>query len=212
MQIESLFPEVSQLVPAAPEMVVRSKARAVLQKFYQESKTWTSTVPVVLMPGQREASLMPPAGAVAHGMARAWLDGGGDLVETRESAMNAVSRTWRVDNGQVPIRYIPNVDPGVVSFWPAPAGGASVNVSLILYPAMAATEFHDWVANKYWDALVAGIVGALQRMPNKPWSDLKEAGTNDALLEAAISSARLAVSKEGSRGITRARTSTFEEL
>lgn len=212
MLIEALFPEVSQLVPSAPELVVRTKARSVLQKFYQDSKTWTAPVAVALGAGQREATLVPPAQAVAHSIKSVSLAAGGDLVETRESAMNAISRTWRVDTGQEPVRYIPSVDPSTVAFWPAPSQDTSVIASLVLYPAASATEFHDWVASRYWDALVAGVVGALQRMANKPWSDLKLAGDNDAILEAAISKARLSVSKQGASGITMARLSGFEEL
>lgn len=212
MLIEALFPEVSQLVPAAPELVVRSKARSVLQKFYQDSKTWTQTVPVLLTAGQSEAALTPPDKAATHRISDAWLNSGAPLTETRESAMNAISRTWRIDAGQEPVRYIPSIDPGKVAFWPAPKADTLVNVTLTLYPAANATEFHDWVANKHWDALVAGIVGALQRMASKPWSDLKLAGDNDAILESAISSARLNVSKQGAKGITLARTTTFEEL
>lgn len=212
MLIEALFPEVSQLVPAAPELVVRSKARSVLQKFYQDSKTWTHIVPVVLSAGQSEAVLTPPDKAATHRISDAWLNSGAPLTETRESAMNAISRTWRVDTGQEPVRYIPSVDPTTVAFWPAPSQSTSVIASLVLYPAASATEFHDWVASRYWDALVAGVVGALQRMANKPWSDLKLAGDNDAILEAAISKARLNVSKQGAKGITMARTTGFEEL
>lgn len=214
MNIEELFAPVAQEVPDAPSLLVQSKCRDVLRKLYCDSEVWTQDVAIALVADQASYVALPPDGAAIHKIKSVRpQDTQVDLTETRESAMNLVSQSWRIDKAERPTRYVPSVEPAALSVYPTPsASGLVLLTKLVLFPARTATAFHDWIAEKHFDGIVAGVVGALHRVPNRPWTDLKLAGDGDAELGGVISSLRMAASKEGASGIRYARTTGFEEL
>lgn len=214
MDIDDLIPEVSQEVVAAPELLIRMHLQKKLREFFKDSRCWFhEPSPVQLIQDQSRYVFAAPAGAQVIGVKsiRRASDGRG-LLDTKESAMNSVSQTWRVEKQDPPTRYIPEFDPRQVAVYPTPSSNPdSIIPKLVLAQSSSATSVPDWI-DDFRDGIVAGVVGSLQRLPGRPWTSLKDAGDNDIKFRDAISSARVRVAKEGSRAPETARFKSFEEL
>lgn len=215
MQIKPLFDKVAQEVPAAPSLLLQSHTHKVLRKFFQDSKLWrVDLAPVALVADTSAYQFVGPANTGICRVVRiAVSDGGKDLIETVEARMNSISTPWRIEKAPRPLRYIPSLEPGAIAVYPTPSeAGLSLLPKVAVFPTSTAMEIPDWIGNEYEDAIIAGIVGSLQRLPAKSWTDLKQAGVNDGSLEDAISKARSRVAKEGASGPTFARLQGFEDL
>lgn len=215
MNIDTLYEEVAQEIPTAPRLLIKSKMADTLRCFFDESKLWQHTVPAFpLVAGTARYTLVVPDGTVVARILEVRPAAGGrPLTETPEAKMGLVSQAWRVESGAVAQRYIPELEPGALSVYPIPSdAGQSLVAKVALYPGDAATTIPDWIGQAYRTSFVAGCVGKLQSLSNKPWSEVKEAKRNTDDFEAAVSRARAQVAKSGAHGPTFARLTGFDEL
>lgn len=215
MNIDTLFDFVAQEIPSAPRLLVQSKMRETLREFFDDSKLWQVTLaPLALDVDVGRYILTPPENTVvARILDVSPAADSKPLIETRETAMVSVSPAWRTEKAAIARRYIPEVEPGALTIYPIPSeAGRSVVVKVAVYPGMVATTIPDWIGEAYRDAFVAGALARLQRLHNKPWTDLKEGARNEDAFQAGVSRARAQVAKSGTHGPTYARTTGFDEL
>lgn len=214
MLIDELIPEVSQEANSAPELLIRMHIQKKLREFFRESRCWTEEVPAIqLVEDQSRYTFATPSSAQVIGIKsiRRASDGR-ELIDTKESAMNHVSPTWRVEKQDPPVRYIPDFDPRLVAVYPTPSSAPDSIIARLVFSQSPTGNFMpDWMID-FRDGVVAGAVGSLQRLPGKPWTSLKDAGDNDAKFRDAFLSARVRAAKEGSRSPSVARFKSFEEL
>ncbi|MES2944292.1 MAG: hypothetical protein V4772_15600 [Pseudomonadota bacterium] len=215
MKISSLYTEVADRVQDAPEELVKSACRRALSRFYMGSTCWRERVSCVpLRAGVAEYEFVDEVDHPVCAITDMRILGTQAMLEpTMESKMNLVSRTWRIDSGGQPLRYLCPREPGIAWVWPIPAqGGDFLDVELALYPGPRTAEVPDFYANLFFDALVEGACGVLYRLPRRVWSDVRAAADADAALLGATVAAKGRITKSNTTGITMARLTGFNEL
>lgn len=215
MDLDELYADVAARVVDAPKLLVESSVRTALSKFFRASLLWRQRFAVTaLVPGQAEYDLR---GLAAHPICAITnmrtLNQQAAVYPEVESKMNAISQTWRIEQGAQPLRYLCPTDPGVVRLWPIPTlAGDTLEVELALYPGRDTDAVPDWIGELYFDDFVQGACGVLYRLPRRVWTNLADAAEADAVLHRAMLNAQARAAKSNTRAITMARTSGFELL
>lgn len=160
----ALTPEVSRLLadargdlPGAIMPTVQAAYFATLRDFLDFTNVWQQDIDVHLTPGITSYVLTPPAVGRINRLIVLW-----------DSQDTTGNRPW-VDRAQmrVPGALVIATTPSTVATWVATVA-KTIKDPL---DADANPLIDDWVIQKYWDTLVAGIYQRMMMSPSKTYTD-----------------------------------------
>lgn len=203
MKYTALAPDVkTELIADPSDPVVERAVRNAAIEFCQDSWIWREYgSPVSITSGESRVDLEIPAGADLATVISVSLDG----ITLDPESGDALSRyhpRWDTDRG-APKRYT-QVDPSYLILSPVPDANYvdQLVICYALMPKRTSTGFPDWIANQWWDGIVAGAVARLMLTSNRPWSDLKVGPIKRRIFDDAVAQAK----ESALRGLGRAPT------
>lgn len=163
MEFSDLLPYVLPEVAGCTDLLAERALRDTLIDLCQRAKVWSEpTYQQSTVPGQADYDIdMPCCGA---------------LVEINWLAVDGCRLSGAYDDcaaiGAIPgtpFAYT-QLTPDTVTLFPAPEAAVPLTMRLTLRPQRDATEFPDWLADRYQDAIVAGAKGRLLTMNGRAWT------------------------------------------
>ena len=143
---------------------------------------------------------LPVANTKVERIERAWY-GGKEILPKTEAELRELYANWPTEAG-TPLYYLQE---GLESVRLVPYPSASLVGALVmkvsLRPSVAATGIDTTIWERYIDEISCGALAKLMVMPDKPWTNVAQAGYYGGMFEAAKDTARLKAFK----GYTRAR-------
>lgn len=205
---ESFLDEVMPHVPGCQVNIAVNAIRNTVVEFCEKSLILQRDHdPVTVIAGIADYDLDPPNGYLVTKIMKAWHENV-PLVAAAPDEIGTVA----VYNQQAPgadgpglPRWILQKDERSFSLLPVPAD-TSVNgvfMRVALKPTRSSTSVEDVIFEDYLEVIGYGAKARLMFMPNKPWTDLNNAGTNKILFEQGVNTAR----QRANRGHTRSNLS-----
>ena len=100
-----------------------------------------------------------------------------ELSPKTEGVMDAEYQDWRTPgNGANHYFYCPDTKHLNISWSPAEAVPNGIKVLLALKPTTSATVVEDFIFDGWHEAIEAGAISRLLKIPGKDWTDIKSAG------------------------------------
>lgn len=122
-----------------------------------------------------------------------------DDVRWNGDALHPVTRheSQDIDN-TVPYGYYrPN--PETLSLAPAANAQGTLTLTMFLAPLRNATSIPRMLYDLYWDAIEAGALWRLMKVPNRPWTDMNQAIFYQGQFERLVGSYSVVASKDGTQ-------------
>lgn len=166
------FPDVMPHVEGCPYPVIEHELRRAAQLFFEGSRAWKVTLPVVTVAADTETvTLTMLDGQELVRIEKAWYDGVELDVYSADELETVVPGDWQTHTG-TPAAII-QMEPGIVRLYPVPADDAVSGLKFIVSvkPSEASTGIPDNQLSKYRGDIAAGAKGRLMLYPKKPWSD-----------------------------------------
>jgi hypothetical protein len=144
-------------------------------------------------------TLVPPVNTIVSQVMVASLLGRPLTVTNIQELDNRVV-SWRDATGQPRAVFQP--DPGVVDFYPRPAGTDSYDVFIrvALAPTRTSTDVDERLSVSYLEDIAAGALSRLLAMPNRPWSNTEGARYYGSVFASAKVDAAIEATKSYGRG------------
>lgn len=197
--ISSLVSDVLEHVPKASDPQVESVLRDVVIDFLKRTKILHFDHPAIsVVEGQSEYPVLNPCGfQVLH--IRSATIAGKPIIQTSEEQLdlewqelskgfgwryrfselprNCPPEDWRLAESELPglfYQLSPN-DLSLVGI-PTVAIASALRLKVVVFPTREVTAIPQWIFNTWHQGIVAGAIGSLKMMPEKPWSDRQAAG------------------------------------
>ena len=170
---ESLLPDILPMVPGCPDTLIENNIRSAVIELCEKSGVYQAELdPVTTVNGVYEYDLEAPAQTAVHKIMWA-IHEGKDLEPISTNLLEQRKPKWRdTDYQGTPEYYIKQSQS---LFWLVPVPSVTKPASTILRvqlkPTQTSTACDDDVMNDYKDAIVAGALFRLLRLPSKDWTD-----------------------------------------
>lgn len=191
MKYTAFVPDVAvQLIADPSDLVIENAIKNAAIELCKSSWLWRDYASATTVTaGDPRIDIELPAGSDLVTVLTVTLDG---LLLDPESGdrLDVLYPRWATDTG-APKRYT-QTDMSAIILSPVP--DATYPDSLVIYYAVApkrtATSLPDWIANDYWEDIVAGALSRLMGMSGRPWSDANGAVMRRNQFDTAIGLAR----------------------
>jgi hypothetical protein len=198
MELKALYPLIRLNAPGVPNVVLDVVAEVAARDFLTRTEVWTSEL-VNPMPYSEGATLYDPTPQIPSGTTLVsiqkvrWRPTGEEILFLTGDQLNESFPGWETETDEAPEYYTLNA-PTVARLYPIADATvpAAVEMSVSLTIAPGQTTFPDWIFNQYQDALVAGALARLYKMPRREWTDLRLAGVAKQEFDTAVDEARSA--------------------
>lgn len=161
-----IYDDVKMQIPGVSDAVFKQALYLTLADFFERTNIWIEEVPIAVNP----STLSYP------------------FTLSNKGRVNRLMIMY--DPAQVPpVRWVMGgIEmrvPNIITFAYAPASGATWNAVIAKvvgsvdtdgYPEMIAPD--QWIISKYFDGIESGVLGKLQTMPAKPYTNLKLGAKN----------------------------------
>lgn len=188
---ESLLPEILPMVPGCPDTLIENNIRSAVIELCEKSGIYQAELdPVTTVNGIFEYDLEAPNQTAVHKIM--WVvHEGRDLEPISTNLLEQRKPKWRDrDYFATPEYYIKQSQS---IFWLVPVPNETKASSTVLRvqlkPTHTSTACEDDVMNDYRDAIVAGALFRLLRLPSKDWTDYSGAQVYGSLFNEHINSA-----------------------
>lgn len=179
------LPEVLPSAPECPEVVAVNAIRNAVIEFCYATNWWqgdygTTAITAAILP---YSFTVAASGMVAQVLVATY--DGLPLAITSIEELDAKVVGWRTATGQIRAVFQPT--PGIVDFYPRPAGTDSYNIFMrVSYaPLRAATTVDSTVYEAYLEEIAAGALARLLMVPNKSWTNEQAAAQYDSTFKSA---------------------------
>ena len=194
------LPEVMPSVLACPEVLAVNAIRNACIEFCNATNWWQGDYgTTAITTAQLPFSFTVANSAAVAQILVATIDGL-PLAITNVDELDSKVVGWRDATGQPRAVFQPT--PGVVDFYPRPAGTDSYDIFMrVAYtPLRAATTVDSTVYESYLEEIAAGALSRLTTVPGTPWANEKAA----AMYDNTFKSAKVQAGIEASRSYGRA--------
>lgn len=169
MLLDALLPQIAVHAAQAPEPTLARELRSAAADFCRRTKTWRKTLTVPILAGTALVALALPADAVlADVISARWNDCALEYVSDRGQLYR------NVDSG--PAAYLTQTGPLEVQLLPAPNQDGTLLLRAALAPSQAAASLEDALVEEFADALLAGTLSRVLRVPGTAWHNPQMAG------------------------------------
>ena len=202
VSFDAWLPEVLPLVPECPDTIAINAIRNSCIDFCLQTNWWqgdygTTAITTAILP---YAFVLDTGVAMAQVMVATLSSNGRPLVITDIDTLDSRVINWRAETGEPRAIFQPT--PGVVDFYPRPAGTDSYNIFMrIAYaPLRSATTVDDTVYEAWQEEIAAGALSRLMMIPNKVWTNADGATQYGNMFKAAKVQGAIETSKSYGRG------------
>jgi hypothetical protein len=162
-----VYDDVKMQIPGVIDAVFWQMLYQVVNDFFDRTNIWTEECPINVGPD----SLVYPFSISNYGMSNR-------LLLVYDPAAQDPDRKWvqagiQMDKpGVITLRYAPSS----ATLWNVVVAKTLDTVSTDKYPDIKPAD--EWIVHKYGDGIHYGVLGRLQSMPGKPYSNPKAGGQN----------------------------------
>jgi hypothetical protein len=199
-----LLPEVMPHVTGDPsEPMAIAAIRNAAIEFCASSWIWRYYPdPVDVEAGENTYSIEPPTGADVTTVLGCKYDGK-DLAAKSTDTLDRDLPRWQTEVGNVTAYVSIDTESLMLAKLPGASLDGGLTMTLALQPKRSATAFPGWIAAQYTEALAAGAIARLMKMPGKPWSAPRDAPGYQFTFDTAIAAARASAVSGLGRAVTR---------
>jgi hypothetical protein len=171
----NLFERVKSEIPAAPDVLIRHEINATAIDFTSDTNTFIEEVPLNIQPNTTQYVVLMANGGSPNRL----------MIVYDPTAVKGSVPTWA--EGGISMRV-----PGIIRLTNVPTNPktwTAVIAKSCSTPQLTNDvppkptgylQIDPWIVTKYYDVMYCGTMWLLQRMPAKPFRDLKAAGENYA--------------------------------
>lgn len=159
-------------------------------EFCEKTRAWSSQQTKTVNAGTQHIALSPgDDGSIIYV----------DDVRWNGDALHPVTRQESQDlDYTVPYGYYrPN--PETLSLAPAANAQGTLTLTMFLAPLRNATSIPRMLYDLYWDAIEAGALWRLMKVPNRPWADMNQAIFYQGQFERLVGSYSVVAGKDGTQ-------------
>lgn len=173
-----LYGDVKVHIPGVVDAVMAQVAFSLFKDFCDKTNLWTEVVPIPVDPDHKSYAFSVNDGAPNR------------LLLVYDPAQEDPNRKWVQGNMQMQAPGVLTVSypPSTATTWNAVVAKTPLDVTDEGYPDI--DEANYWIVDKYREALTYGILGRLQYMPGKPYSNDAAGKRNNQVYIAERSKAR----------------------
>lgn len=179
-------------VPGCPEVVILDAIKRAGIEFCKRTKTIKETVAISTVADQARYDLDTGEGTVVEEVLAVKRDGADNL--NPSSFAEFTNYHMDRDSGTPNFFYLDGTE---LVLGNIPDAVESLSAIVRIRPAEDATTLPDELANRYLMEIAAGAKSYLMFQAKKPWTDIEQAVTNNAIFQKAISDANLREAKGG---------------
>jgi hypothetical protein len=164
-------------LPGATWEFVQLKLKSVIDSFYAKSGSWIAELPAINIKADKPTYKLNPQAhtVVMHVLQASW---GGQTYYPRHR--EASGNTFSVpSNGVIELDTTPTEDVT-----------RGLEVTAMLKPMPGCEEFPDDLGNVWYEVIRYGVLGEMQSMAQKPWTDKAESVVNRRRFMAGVAEAR----------------------
>lgn len=167
---ESLLPQVKDEVQGAPDFHLEDAVRNAVIDLLKDSGLYRTSLSMTLEDGKTDyeaADLDPPSGTRIDHYVKGWY-GNRELMAAGFEDVLA-----RPSSSGPPRYFAPLPDHNGFRVWPEPTSAETDTLKFLvtLLPERDSSEFPDWLADGYEDAIVLRAKYRLMRVGGQPWSN-----------------------------------------
>lgn len=170
---ESLLPEILPMVPGCPDTLIENNIRSAVIELCEKTGVYQAELdPVTTVNGIFEYDLEAPNQTAVHKIM--WVvHEGRDLEPISTNLLEQRKPKWRDTNYYGEPEYYVKQSQSIFWLVPVPneTKASSTVLRVQLKPTHQSTACDDDVMNDYRDAIVAGALFRLLRLPSKDWTD-----------------------------------------
>lgn len=157
---------------------IEMKLRSVISEFYTRSGSWIDMLPPInLKAGRTTYKLNPQPNTIVLYVISADVDG--NMKYPRHRNASGTNSFTVLDNGELTLDEAPAADVT-----------RGLTVTVMLKPLTGCEEFPDSLGNVWYETIRYGVLGNMQAMVNRPWTDKGESVINRKLFRRGIAEAR----------------------
>ncbi len=188
---ESLLPEILPMVPGCPDTLIENNIRSAVIELCEKSGVYQAELdPVTTVNGIFEYDLEAPNQTAVHKIM--WVvHEGRDLEPISTNLLEQRKPKWRDRDYFATPEYYVKQSQSIFWLVPVPneTKASSTVLRVQLKPTHTSTACEDDVMNDYRDAIVAGALFRLLRLPSKDWTDYSGAQVYGSLFNEHINNA-----------------------
>lgn len=167
IDIDGFMPKIVQYVRNAPEPTVKTHLRDILREFCAASRIWREVETFAVADPDYQAELEFDDADVLE-VEDCWL-GDHKLTPKGLAELDIEQPGWRYTTDTGTAEFITQLSPDVMLVVPKEAG--DLKLTMILQPALTATEVPDFLLNKYGTQIGRGTAARVMLLPGTEFSN-----------------------------------------
>lgn len=183
-------PDVISQIPTAPDFVIVSAFNRAARKFCEVSTAYRYTFANLnVVANQQTYSWTVPTDTMTNEVHTVRINS--QKIDPATEKFIAVSEDKTLDEVGSPRLFVWKKE-NSFSLHPTPQTDdtAAMLIEVSLKPTRAATSIADWIADKYYEVLLAGTTAELTKVPNTEYYDPQQFQLNEAYFVAGIEDAK----------------------
>ena len=178
-------------------------AQETVRDFCVRTKCWQVLLdPIPSIAGVSEYRLTPPTGGLIAQVEEVFYRHDEVHFTGLDDLKNYYQGNWRRLHRNTPV-WEASFDPGTISLFNPPDSVHNIYVRAAIFPdntqTLAAVTFPDFIFTMWASQITDGILSKLYAMPNKPFSDIKQASAKSLRYERHVADVRLKVARSFGR-------------
>ena len=173
MSPDTFIPYILPEVLGCPDPMINQALVLSAIDFCRETSAWSEILdPILLVDGQQDYVIAPPADAYTSAIRDVWL-GSVKLEAKTMQALQLTLPNWTTATSTQPSYYNSAMTRGSIRLYPIPMN--TVDLSIVVRaaytPLASATTFPDFLGQEHLDILASGAKSRLMAMPGASWSN-----------------------------------------
>ena len=194
VSFDLFLPEVLPHVPGCPVVIALNAIRNACREFCRMSTIWREWLgSLTSVVDQPTYTLLVDAGTEVVIPTKVRYDSN-DIEVTARELLDHFFPNWEDSESGTPTHYLVET-PGSIRLYAPPSTviSSAIEVEAALKPSVVATTVGDVVYNDWLEAIAAGALSRLMRVPKADWSDIKLSVYYETIFQDGIARARYAI-------------------
>lgn len=202
-RFDQLVRDTRSSMPEAPQPEIERYARRVVVDFCKSSRVWREPVSIELEQGQSSYPVrIRPEGRIDQILHAVFVNDRGVRFVLRQMPIGQIEVPGREPKEGSPRYFGLTVDgfrlfPDVGGSATDPSVNPRVELFVVAVPNRSASQFPDFILERWYEGLVSGVIYMMARLPAKPWSSGELAREHQREYHQAITNARQSAESGG---------------